>query len=60
MLFLEKILQIKLSRSSSSSSSSSDVVEKPKRAYINSAGYDLFPDESVEVLHNSRALIITG
>ena len=59
MLFLEKILQIKLSRSSSSSSSS-DVVEKPKRAYINSAGYDLFPDESVEVLHNSRALIITG
>ena len=58
MLFLEKILQIKLSRSSSSSSS--DLVEKPKRAYINSAGYDLFPDESVEVLHNSRALIITG
>ena len=57
MLFLENNLQIKLSRSSSSSS---DVVEKPMRAYINSAGYDLFADESIEVLPNSRMLISTG
>ena len=56
MLFLENILQIKLSRSSSST----DVVEKPMKAYINSAGYDLFADESIEVLPNSRALISTG
>ena len=56
MLFLENILQIKLSRSSSSS----DIVEKPMKAYINSAGYDLFADESIEVSPNSRALISTG
>ena len=56
MLFLENILQIKLSRSSSSS----DVVKKPMKAYINSAGYDLFADESIEVSPNSRALISTG
>ena len=56
MLFLENILQIKLSRSSSST----DVVEKPMKAYINSAGYDLFADESIEVSPNSRALISTG
>ena len=58
MLFLENTLQIKLSRSSSSSSS--DVVEKRMRAYINSAGYDLFADESIEVSPNSKALISTG
>ena len=56
MLFLENILQIKLSRFSSST----DVVEKPMKAYINSAGYDLFADESIEVSSNSRALISTG
>ena len=56
MLFLENILQIKLSRSSSST----DVVKKPMKAYINSAGYDLFADESIEVSPNSRALISTG
>ena len=49
MLFLENIIQIKLSRSSSSS-----------KAYINSAGYDLFVHESIEVSPNSRALISTG
>ena len=56
MLFLENILQIKLSHSSSST----DVVKKPMKAYINSAGYDLFADESIEVSPNSRALISTG
>ena len=56
MLFLENILQIKLSRSSSST----DVVKKPMKAYINSAGYDLFADESIKVSPNSRALISTG
>ena len=56
MLFLENILQIKLSRSSSST----DVAEKLMKAYINSVGYDLFADESIEVLPNSRALISTG
>ena len=30
------------------------------KAYINSAGYDLFADESIEVSPNSRALISTG
>ena len=56
MLFLENILQIKLSRSSSST----DVVEKPMKAYINSGSYDLFADELIEVSPNSRALISTG
>ena len=56
MLFLGNELEIKLSRSSISS----DVVEKPKRAYVNSEGYDLFADESIEVLPNSRAVISTG
>ena len=55
-LFLGNELEIKLSRSSISS----DVVEIPKRAYVNSAGYDLFADESIEVLPNSRAVISTG
>ena len=44
----------------SRSSISSDVVEKPKRAYVNSAGYDLIADESIEVLPNSRAVVSTG
>ena len=55
-LFLGNELEIKLSRSSISS----DVVEIPKRAYVNSAGYDLFADESIEVLPNSRGVISTG
>ena len=37
-----------------------DVVEKPKKAYVNSAGYALFADESIEVLPDSRAVISTG
>ena len=50
-LFLGNELLIKLSRSSISS----EVVEKPKKAYVNSAGYDL-----IEVLPDSRAVISTG
>ena len=55
-LFLGNEILIKLSRSSISS----DDVEKPKTAYVNSAGYDLFADESVDVFSNSRAVISTG
>ena len=55
-LFLGNEILIKLSRSSISS----DDVEKPKKAYVNSAGYDLFADESVDVFSNSRAVISTG
>ena len=54
--FLGNELLIKLSRSSISS----EVVEKQKKVYVNSAGYDLFADESIEVLPNSRAVISTG
>ena len=55
-LFLGNEILIKLS----GSSISSDGVEKPKKAYVNSAGYDLFADESVDVFPNSRAVISTG
>ena len=55
-LFLGNELLIKLCRSSISS----DDVEKPKKAYDNSAGYDLFADESVDVFPSSRAVISTG
>ena len=52
MLFLENVLQIKLSRSSAT--------KILLKAYIDSAGYDLFANESIQVLSNSRALISTG
>ena len=55
-LFLGNELEIKLSRSSISS----EVVEKPKKAYVNSAGYDLYADESVGIFPSSRAVISTG
>ena len=55
-LFLGNKLLIKLCHSSISS----DDVEKPKKAYVNSAGYDLFADESIDVFPNSRAIISTG
>ena len=55
-LFLGNELEIKLSRSSISS----EVVEKPKKAYVNSAGYDLYADESVDIFPSSRAVISTG
>ena len=55
MLFLENVLQIKLTRSSAT-----DIVKIPLKAYIDSAGYDLFANESIQVLSNSRALISTG
>ena len=31
-----------------------------KQAYVNSAGYDLFADESIRVISNSRGLVSTG
>ena len=55
-LFLGNELEIKLSRSSISS----EVVEKPKKAYVNSAGYDLYAGESVDTFPSSRAVISTG
>ena len=55
MLFLENVLQIKLTRPSAT-----DIVKIPLKAYIDSAGYDLFANESIQVLSNSRALISTG
>ena len=56
LLFLENIVDVKLFTSTSTAS----VSKIPLKAYINSAGYDLFADETVEVLSNSRALISTG
>ena len=55
-LFLGNELLIKLNRSSISS----EVVEKPKKMYPDSAGYDLFADESFKILSGSRAVISTS
>ena len=53
-LFLENVVDVKLYASSTT------VSKIPLKAYGNSAGYDLFADETVKVLSNSRALISTG
>ena len=55
-LFLGNELLIKLNRSSISS----EIVEKPKKMYPNSAGYDLFAAESFKILSGSRAVISTS
>ena len=55
-LFLGNELLIKLNRSSISS----EIVEKPKKMYPNSADYDLFADESFKILSGSRAVISTS
>ena len=55
-LFLGNELLIKLNRSSISS----EIVEKPKKMYLNSAGYDLFAAESFKILSGSRAVISTS
>ena len=55
-LFLGNELLIKLNRSSISS----EIVEKPKKMYPNSAGYDLFADELFKILSGSRAVISTS
>ena len=55
-LFLGNEIVVKLNRSSISS----DLVEKPIKAYVNSAGYDLVADESVSVFPNSRTIISAG
>ena len=52
-LFLENVVDVKLYASSTT------VSKIPLKAYNNSAGYDLFADETVKVLANSRALIST-
>ena len=39
---------------------SSDDVKKPKKAYVNSAGYDLNADESLDLFPRSRAIVRTG
>ena len=53
-LFLENVVVIKLFASTAT------VSKIPLKAYSDSAGYDLFADETVEVLSNARALISTG
>ena len=52
-LFLENVVDVKLYASSTT------VSKIPLKAYNNSAGYDLFADETVKVLANSRALVST-
>ena len=53
ILFLENALVVKLW------SSSDTVCKIPLKAYENSAGYDLFADETVKVLANSRTVVST-
>ena len=38
----------------------SDSMKIPLKAYPNSAGYDLFADESIRVMSKSRGLVSTG
>ena len=38
----------------------SDNAKAPLKAYVNLAGYDLFADESIRVISNSRGLVSTG
>ena len=54
MLSLENVVVVKLC------ASTTEVSRIPLKAYPNSAGYDLFADEAVEVFSNSRAVISTG
>ena len=54
MLFLENAVVVKLC------ASTTEVSKIPLKAYTDSAGYDLFADETVEVLSNSRAVVSTG
>ena len=54
MLFLENVVVVKLC------ASTTEVSKIPLKAYTDSAGYDLFADETVEVLSNSRAVVSTG
>ena len=54
-MFLGNEILIKIGNSSDSLN-----VNKPIKAYVNSAGYDLYSDESFNILPWSRAAISTG
>ena len=54
MLFLENVLRINLTRFDD------PLVKIPFKAYKDSASYDLFADETIKILSNSRASISTG
>ena len=53
MLFLENVLQIDFIRYS-------DDAKEPLKVYADSAGYDLFANETFKILSNSRGIISTG
>ena len=54
-MFLGNEILIKIGNSNDSLN-----VNKPIKAYVNSAGYDLYSDESFNILSWSRAAISTG
>ena len=54
ILFLENAVVVKLC------ASTTEVSKIPLKAYSDSAGYDLFADDTVKVLSNSRAIVSTG
>lgn len=56
MLFLENEILVKIAPSTVSPNE----VKTPIKAYVNSAGYDLFANEANTILPNSRILINTG
>ena len=53
MLFLENVLQNDFIRYS-------DDAKEPLKVYADSAGYDLFANETFKILSNSRGIISTG
>ena len=53
MLFLENVLQIDFIRYS-------DDAKEPLKVYADSAGCDLFANETFKILSNSRGIISTG
>ena len=53
ILFLENVLQIDFIRHS-------DDAKEPLKVYVDSAGYDLFANETFKILFNSRGIISTG
>ena len=54
VLFLENIVPINLTRFHD------PLVKIPLRAYKDSAGYDLFADETIKIFSNSRVAVSTG
>ena len=53
ILFLENEIQIDFIRHS-------DDAKEPLKVYVDSAGYDLFANETFKILSNSRGIISTG